>query len=347
MGVLKIISFALLLFQAIHAGNDCPSQLCGDNPFVVRFPFRLEGQQLQNCGYPGFDLSCTSQKPQVVVLNLPHSGDFWVRDINYLMQEIQLYDPNGCLPRRLLSLNLSSSPFVAGYSQNFTFLSCPTDSVRTRLAVIDCLSNSTVSVFATSSMNLARAMTMCSVVITLPIPVLWPQDDVWLSSNLDEDLRLTWNVPSCGGCEARGGVCGFENSTSDQIWCFTDPESVIPAVACSICIACFTCMVRRRSARNPSTAAVGPPPPHAEIVGLDESTIESYTKVVLGESRRLPGPNGATCPICLVDYHPNDTLRCIPLCEHCFHSECVDEWLRMNSTCPVCRNSPSPARANT
>ncbi|KAL0426118.1 UNVERIFIED_CONTAM: putative RING-H2 finger protein ATL21A [Sesamum radiatum] len=324
MGVLKIISFALLLIQEIHAGNDCPSQSCGDNPFVVRFPFWLEGQQLQNCGYPGFDLSCTSQEPQVVVLNLPHSGDFWVRNINYLMQEIQLYDPNGCLPRRLLSLNLSSSPFMAGYSQNFTFLSCPPDSVRTRLAIIDCLSNSTVSVLATSSMNLARAMNMCSIVVTLPIPVSWPQDEDWLSSNLDEDLRLTWNVPSCGGCEARGGVCGFENSTSDQILCLTNPESgkslglqvfkivslsiVIPAVACLICIASFTCMVRRRSVQNSATAAVGPPPPHAEIAGLDELTIESYTKVVLGESRRLPGPNGATCPICLVDYHPNDTL---------------------------------------
>ncbi|KAI3444414.1 hypothetical protein Pfo_001079 [Paulownia fortunei] len=223
MGVLKIIFFALFLFQAIHAQNDCPSRFCGKNPFVVRFPFRLQGQQPPSCGYPGFDLSCTSQKPEVVVLNLPYSGDFWVRDINYLTQEIQLYDPNGCLPRRLLSLNLSSSPFIAGYSQNFTFLSCPPDLVATRFTTIDCLSNSTASVLATSSMNLARAMNICSTIVTLPVPVSWPQDDDWLSSNLNEDLRLTWNVPNCEGCEARGGICGFENSTSDQILCFTDP----------------------------------------------------------------------------------------------------------------------------
>ncbi|KAK4418519.1 putative RING-H2 finger protein ATL21A [Sesamum alatum] len=368
MGVLKIISFALLLFQAIHAGNDCPSQLCGDNPFVVRFPFLLEGQQLQNCGYPGFDLSCTSQKPQVVVLNLPNSGDFWVRNINYFMQEIQLYDPNGCLPRRLLSLNLSSSPFMAGYSQNFTFLSCPTDSVRTRLAIINCLSNSTVSVLATSSMNLARAMNMCSIINTLPIPVLWPQDDDWLSSNLDEDLLLTWNVPSCGGCEARGGVCGFENSTTDQILCFSNRESVkagplvllivaialaAPAATCSIGLIFYLCMESRRPRRESSNRAAqnstieAAQPGTSPAAGLDDSSIETYRKIVLGESRRLPGPNGVTCPICLADYHPNDTIRCIPECEHCFHSDCIDEWLRMQNTCPVCRNSPSPNRDNT
>lgn len=77
--------------------------------------------------------------------------------------------------------------------------------------------------------------------------------------------------------------------------------------------------------------------------GLDEGTIESYTKVILGESRRLPGPNNITCPICLSDYHAKETVRCIPECQHCFHADCIDEWLRLKGSCPVCRNSPSPA----
>ncbi|KAG8391941.1 hypothetical protein BUALT_Bualt01G0239300 [Buddleja alternifolia] len=350
MDLLKLIFFTFLIFQAIHA-NDCPSRYCGDNPFVIRFPFHLEEEQTNHCGYPGFDLSCVSEKVKVVI-NLPYSGDFWIRDINYLMQEIQLYDPNGCLPRRLLSLNLSSSPFMASYSQNFTFISCPSEVVRSRLPAIDCLSNSTISVLATSSMNFARAMNMCSIIDTLPVPASWPQDDNWLSSHLDGDLNLTWNVPDCEDCEARGGICGFENRTSDQVLCFSDPSTgksrglqifkiiamsiVIPAITCSICISCFIMMMERRrnsyratnAAQNSATVAVEPPPP--AIPGLDDSTIESYTKVVLGESRRVPGPNGATCPICLIDYHPKDMIRCIPLCEHCFHSDCIDEWLRLN-----------------
>lgn len=113
---------------------------------------------------------------------------------------------------------------------------------------------------------------------------------------------------------------------------------------CAFFISCFMCVMERRAVQNLASVAPPPPsPPPQAVVGLDESTIESYTKVVLGESKRLPGPNGATCPICLVDYHPKDTVRCIPECEHCFHSDCVDEWLRLNGTCPVCRSSPSPS----
>ncbi|KAL6495573.1 hypothetical protein OROGR_030136 [Orobanche gracilis] len=358
MEVLKFIIFIeMVLFRAtIHARkNDCPSVTCGKNPFVVRFPFLLQGQQPQTCGYPGFDLTCTRQTHDTTtVLNLHNSGEFRVRDINYLSQEIQLYDPNNCLPKRLLILNLTDTPFTVGYSNGYTFLSCPPDFfVGTRFTTIDCLSNSTVTIVATLStdLDLLRPLNVCSVVASLPVPVSWPHDD---------SIRLTWNVPNCEVCEATGSVCGFENSTSDQIMCFTNAGTdnsrgmkifkiialsiFIPAITCSIYISCFTCMAGRRAAHH--SAAIAPPPP-LPTEGLDDSTIDSYTKVILGESRRLPGPNGATCPICLVDYHPKDTLRCIPQCEHCFHSDCVDEWLRLNGTCPVCRNSPSPARASS
>jgi hypothetical protein len=33
-------------------------------------------------------------------------------------------------------------------------------------------------------------------------------------------------------------------------------------------------------------------------------------------------------------------LRSIPECNHYFHAACIDEWLKMNGTCPICRNSP-------
>ncbi|KAL8494920.1 hypothetical protein ACS0TY_019186 [Phlomoides rotata] len=368
MGFLHFIIFSsLLLLHSIHAQHECSSRFCGNNPNGIRFPYKLQGQQPQHCGYPGFDVRCTKQKSKqkskdVVVLNLPYSGDFLVRDINYLVQEILLYDANGCLPRRLLSLNLSSSPFVIGYSKKFTFLRCPPDVVKTRFTIIDCLSNSTSSVIATSSMNLVNYLNMCSTIVAdLPVSVSWPldnRDDDWLSSNLNGDLRLTWEDPDCQGCVARGGICGYQNRTSDLISCFSDPKIgssrglrifkilalsiVIPSIICAFFISCFLCMTERRAAHN--SAAVAPPPPSPPpnvVVGLDESTIESYTKVVLGESKRLPGPNGATCPICLGDYHPKDTVRSIPECEHCFHSDCVDEWLRLNGTCPVCRNTPS------
>lgn len=83
------------------------------------------------------------------------------------------------------------------------------------------------------------------------------------------------------------------------------------------------------------------------VVGLDGPVIESYPKIIVGDSRRLPKPNNGPCCICLTEYRPKDQIRCIPDCQHCFHVDCIDEWLRMNATCPLCRNSPAPSQGPT
>ncbi|XP_010247223.1 PREDICTED: putative RING-H2 finger protein ATL69 [Nelumbo nucifera] len=83
------------------------------------------------------------------------------------------------------------------------------------------------------------------------------------------------------------------------------------------------------------------------VVGLDKPIIDSYPKLILGESRRLPKPNDGSCAICLSEYRPKETIRCIPDCQHCFHAGCVDEWLQMSATCPLCRSSPVPSAGST
>ncbi|XP_022156138.1 putative RING-H2 finger protein ATL69 [Momordica charantia] len=45
----------------------------------------------------------------------------------------------------------------------------------------------------------------------------------------------------------------------------------------------------------------------------------------------------AQCSICLGDYEEKEVLRIMPKCGHSFHLSCIDEWLRKQSTCPVCR----------
>ncbi|XP_057456906.1 putative RING-H2 finger protein ATL69 [Lotus japonicus] len=92
------------------------------------------------------------------------------------------------------------------------------------------------------------------------------------------------------------------------------------------------------------TDSTGPRP---VILGLEKPVIEAYPKIVIGESRRLPQPNEGTCAICLSEYLPKETIRCVPDCHHCFHAECVDEWLRVSATCPMCRNSPAPSPVAT
>ncbi|KAF8379693.1 hypothetical protein HHK36_029137 [Tetracentron sinense] len=397
MGTLEVVSFFFffffLIFPDISATeSDCSSSSCRYNDSIIRFPFRLDGRQPKNCGYPGFDLSCNNES--TTVLNLPSSGEFLVRDISYDTQEIRIYDPYNCLPRRFLQLNFSGSPFNGVYNQNYTFLSCPVDLTRERFTPIVCLSNITHNVLATSSMNFARLMSnICNLITTVSVPLSWPaqSDQYGFSSDLSDDLLLQWDVPNCRDCEAQGGQCRFDSNASLKIGCSYNlqPANItqlpiyceltsehisildrprhlrsglqilkiislatgIPAITCSIGIVCYICFVDR-DARRRRTHNLQPTPALAEVslqptdvvIGLDEPTIDSYSKVILGESRRLPGPNGITCPICLSEYCPNETLRCIPECKHCFHADCIDEWLRKNVTCPVCRNSPLPAQ---
>lgn len=44
----------------------------------------------------------------------------------------------------------------------------------------------------------------------------------------------------------------------------------------------------------------------------------------------------ANCAICLSPYEHKENIRILP-CYHHFHSECVDQWLTKNKSCPFCK----------
>ncbi|KAL5729410.1 hypothetical protein ACHQM5_002369 [Ranunculus cassubicifolius] len=67
------------------------------------------------------------------------------------------------------------------------------------------------------------------------------------------------------------------------------------------------------------------------------------------EKERVIAGEDAVCCICLAKYGDNDELRELP-CNHYFHTECVDKWLKINALCPLCKcevgekseDSPAP-----
>lgn len=118
--------------------------------------------------------------------------------------------------------------------------------------------------------------------------------------------------------------------------------SIIGAVSLfgtCIAIRVYNSPRQRHSAIAAATVRQQPIELVAAARGLDQSTIETYKKVELGESRRLPGTNGIICPICLSEYASKETIRLMPECDHCFHVECIDVWLKLHGSCPLCRNS--------
>ncbi|KAL4314700.1 hypothetical protein HN51_068947 [Arachis hypogaea] len=69
--------------------------------------------------------------------------------------------------------------------------------------------------------------------------------------------------------------------------------------------------------------------------------LEQCPVIQLGDSGQLPTMSmDNVCSICLSEYEAKETLRSMPQCNHFFHSHCIDPWLKMNATCPLCRKLP-------
>nr|GEW80942.1 RING-H2 finger protein ATL67-like [Tanacetum cinerariifolium] len=82
------------------------------------------------------------------------------------------------------------------------------------------------------------------------------------------------------------------------------------------------------------------------VVGLDQDMINTYPKFPFTKSMLL-NLIDSTCAICLCEYKEGEMMRMLPECKHCFHLSCVDAWLKLNASCPVCRSSPLPTPLST
>jgi len=95
--------------------------------------------------------------------------------------------------------------------------------------------------------------------------------------------------------------------------------------------------------------------------GIDEETLDSFPKMLYSEDARRSfksvqgkeeeeeeaAQDKMCCLICLGEYTETEVVRVMPDCEHMFHVDCIDEWLRLHVTCPVCRTTPLPSRLST
>ncbi len=52
------------------------------------------------------------------------------------------------------------------------------------------------------------------------------------------------------------------------------------------------------------------------------------------------GATFESCLVCQCSYEDGETLRKLP-CNHYYHVDCIDQWLQMKNTCPVCKRSIS------
>ena len=91
------------------------------------------------------------------------------------------------------------------------------------------------------------------------------------------------------------------------------------------------------------------------VIGIDEETLVSFPNMLYSEkirrsfksTERKESEEKKCCTICLSDYKEWEVVRVIPNCSHMFHMDCIDQWLRRQATCPVCRTSTLPTLRST
>ncbi|CAL1401973.1 unnamed protein product [Linum trigynum] len=68
------------------------------------------------------------------------------------------------------------------------------------------------------------------------------------------------------------------------------------------------------------------------------SSVKAETKQEAGkvEGNAKASDDELTCSICLEQVSRGELVRSLP-CLHQFHTNCIDQWLRQQGTCPVCK----------
>ncbi|XP_059289762.1 rust resistance kinase Lr10-like [Lycium ferocissimum] len=207
MSILFFLVFCPLLCLGERL-EGCEDSRCKTHGPIIHFPFRLSHQP-KHCGYPGFELQCNSQGD--TILELPSSVHLVVEEIDYVSQQIHLYDPDGCIAAKLPQLNLSQSHLkYLEYVEDPTVLfNCSEPFTRDYGgyfgSLVQCLGSSGYDIYAVSSTTSLRFLPgACTKIHQYPYTE---------SAFTDKKLQLNWSIPLCGNCESKGMDCGFKDRT--------------------------------------------------------------------------------------------------------------------------------------
>ncbi|CAK7324150.1 unnamed protein product [Dovyalis caffra] len=200
--------------------DPCQEARCKKHGPVIRFPFRLKGKQPGHCGFSGFDLSCTDRKQ--TLLGLPTSVKLYINNIDYASQLITATDPENCLPRQLLKINLSTSPFkfAERIQRDVDLFNC-TSRQRNAYLAMPCLSVPGFDIYDLTSGSIVADFDLTS--CTKMYNLLSIPNEIHSRDNI---LHLNWSRPACGLCGAQGKLCRLKNNTARLATeCYDKPKS--------------------------------------------------------------------------------------------------------------------------
>jgi hypothetical protein len=66
-------------------------------------------------------------------------------------------------------------------------------------------------------------------------------------------------------------------------------------------------------------------------------TIHPSVRLLMENSTIIDAPVGEECVICHEQYLENENARKLNICQHSFHSGCIENWFNERHNCPICR----------
>ncbi|KAF8090365.1 hypothetical protein N665_0478s0025 [Sinapis alba] len=73
-----------------------------------------------------------------------------------------------------------------------------------------------------------------------------------------------------------------------------------------------------------------------ELPGIEPSVLEAIPVVDFNSAGDIK--DSFECVVCLSKLEDGDKARLLPTCNHWFHADCIETWLKLHSSCPICRN---------
>ncbi|XP_027121766.2 NEP1-interacting protein-like 2 isoform X1 [Coffea arabica] len=140
-------------------------------------------------------------------------------------------------------------------------------------------------------------------------------------------LRTYW-CSECPGSSSSSSMANFLQELFDTIFVNQQIEQLPPATPRSH-------QLQQVNRPNTSYGESRAGPSVVASSGLSEDSLKKLPCLVLLDE--MKAEQEACCSICLQDVGVGDTARTLPQCRHMFHLACVDKWLVIHGSCPVCR----------
>ncbi|XP_065881141.1 LEAF RUST 10 DISEASE-RESISTANCEUS RECEPTOR-LIKE PROTEIN KINASE-like 1.2 isoform X3 [Euphorbia lathyris] len=292
-----IISF-LLPKQAICIDTHflaCNPKTCGDG-LNINFPFYIQGQQQNFCGYPGFNVSCLNGHS---VINLQGSN-YIIHQISYETQTFRVSNTavfntrNTCIPpfqntsfllNDKFKLYSNQTELVFLYHCNSSLLGgSNSDLMKYKVnCSTDSASNSTLSMFKDDPL-LGSASTVCENAIVAAVDVDVDVERGGESSAsqiqwmLERGFLLNWVASNCTICQRSGGKCGFDfDMVHFRCFCPDRPHAwhCVPGATVAVAvIILLSCVVLRQYIRRHGSSNLKSP--------ISSSGLSSKSEIELG-----------------------------------------------------------------